>query len=310
LIPAFEGTRTLVRSPALPEEVGIVDSGERTHRKARAFRMNWLVFLEEWARATLRDPKQHFTRRKRRHCSVCGFHGLFIRAGRVDARCPNCSSRERDRLVGHYLTRKRIDVRGKRVLHLSPERCFWRQWRSGPNYVSGDVKKNKVANTFIDVTRIQFPNEYFDYVFCNHILEHVVEDRQGMRECFRVLKPGGLAVFSVPLFENGRTTFEPPPSMSKRDVERICGWDHKRIYGFDFLDRLHEAGFETAEITCSPEEAAHFRMTHDEIGAVGSHRVFVAWKARIIGSRPHAGAARHIGGLEQDLCLVAGPNEL
>jgi SAM-dependent methyltransferase len=111
-------------------------------------------------------------------------------------------------------------------------------------------------------------------------LKHVVEDRQSMRECFRALKPHGLAFFSVPLFENGRKTFEPPPSMSKRDVERICGWDHKRIYGLDFLDRLHEAGFETAEITCSAEEAARFRMTDDQIRDISVLRVFVASKAK------------------------------
>jgi SAM-dependent methyltransferase len=221
---------------------------------------------------------QHFTRRLRRHCSVCGFYGLFIRSGRVDVRCPNCSSRERDRLLARYMTRNNIDVRGKCVLHLSPERCFWRQWRNEPNYVGGDVKKSKVANAFVDITSIQFPDEHFDFIFCNHILEHVVEDRQGMRECLRVLKPHGYAIFSVPLFENGRETFEPPPGMSKREIERICGWDHKRIYGFDFLDRLHEAGFATAEITCTPEEAVKYRTTFDVIGTQSAHRVFIAWR--------------------------------
>ena len=78
---------------------------------------------------------------------------------------------------------KNIDVRGKHVLHLSPERCFWRQWHAEANYVSGDIKKSPVANTVVDVTCIPFPDEHFDYLFCNHILEHVVNDRQGMREC-------------------------------------------------------------------------------------------------------------------------------
>lgn len=257
---------------------GDVDS-ERSSGTQRPFRMNWLVFFEEWARGTLRDPLQHFTRRMRRECCVCGFKGLFIRSGRVDVRCPNCSSRERDRLLGRYLARNNIDIRGKHVLHFSPERCFWRQWRNEPDYVSGDVKNSRVADSFVDVTRIPFPDEHFDLIFCNHILEHVVEDRQGMRECFRVLKPSGLAIFSVPLFENGRETFEPPPGMSKREIKRICGWDHKRIYGFDFLDRLHEAGFETEEITCTPEEAVKYRTTFDKIGDQSSHRVFIAWRA-------------------------------
>ena len=258
----------------------MIGTAARPRELGRPFRMNWLVYAEEWARATLRDPLQHFTRRTRRHCPICKFSGLFIRSGRVDVRCPNCSSRERDRLVGHYLSRKKIDVRGKHVLHLSPERCFWRQWHAEPNYISGDIKKSPVANSVVDVTCIPFPDEHFDYLFCNHILEHVVEDRQGMRECHRVLKPRGLAIFSVPLFENGRETFEPPVGMSKRKIQRICGWDHKRIYGFDFLDRLREAGFETAEITCTPEDAARYRMTHDKVAHISGHRVFVAWKTK------------------------------
>ena len=135
------------------------------------------------------------------------------------------------------------------------------------------------------------PDEHFDYVLCNHILEHVVNDRQGMRECQRVLKPGGIAIFSVPLFENGRETFEPPPGMSKREIQRICGWDHKRIYGFDFLARLREAGFETSEITCTPEDAARYRMTYDKVGSISGHRVFVAWKTKAKVARDEAPTA-------------------
>jgi len=245
--------------------------------------MRWSVFFEEWARATWRDPLQHFTKRRRRQCPICGFHGLFIRALTLpaltpDKTCPNCSARPRDRRLGFFLSRNHIDPRGTRVLHLSPERCFWRTWRRAPNYVGGDVKKSRWANYYVDVTRIEFPDDYFDYVFCNHILEHVVEDRQGMRECFRVLKPDGLAVFSVPLFDNGRETYVPPPSMSEKERHRVCGWDHKRIYGLDFVDRLQEAGFKVWEITFSAEDNERHRLGDGLAGEQDANRVFVAGK--------------------------------
>jgi SAM-dependent methyltransferase len=99
-----------------------------------------------------------------------------------------------------------------------------------------------------------------------------------MRECFRVLKPDGLAVFSVPLFDNGRDTFEPPPSMPKREIERICGWDHKRIYGLDFLKRLQEAGFTPREITFAADEEQRYRLGDDETREQHANRVFVATK--------------------------------
>lgn len=245
--------------------------------------MQWPVFLEEWGRATLRDPLQHFTKRKQRECPVCGFRGLFIRAiskplVTPDKRCPNCSSRPRERRLGLFLARNGVDVRGKHVLHLSPERCFWRQWHLAPNYVSGDVKKTRLANTFVDVTHMQFSGAHFDYLFCNHILEHVVEDRQGMRECYRVLKPDGLAVFSVPLFTNGRATYEPPSTMPKSERDRVCGWDHKRIYGLDFVNRLQEAGFKVWEIVFSDADDERYRLGIEQTGERESTRVFVAAK--------------------------------
>jgi predicted SAM-dependent methyltransferase len=223
------------------------------------------------------------TKRRRRQCPICGFRGLFIRAKTLpvntpDKRCPNCSSRPRDRRLGLFLARNQIDVRGGRILHLSPERCFWRQWRRADDYVSGDVKKTRWANTFVDVTRMEFPDDHFDYLFCNHILEHVVEDRQGMRECFRVLEPEGLAVFSVPLFDNERKTYEPPASMPTHERDRVCGWDHKRIYGLDFVDRLQEAGFKVWEITFSAEDNERHRLGDGLAGEQDANRVFVAAK--------------------------------
>ena len=240
---------------------------------------NKLVFLEEWTRGTLRDPMQHFRKRSKRECPICGYRGNFISAwSRQETRCPNCSSKERDRIFQLYLNKTGISVDGKKILHFSPERPFWRLWHSMPGYVSGDVKKNKVANSFIDVTQIGYPDNDFDVVICNHVLEHVYNDRKGMSECYRVLKKGGVGFFSVPMSEVSHETFEPPPSMSRAEVEKICGWDHKRLYGHDFVDRLKDVGFSVEEITFTDEEAERHRLRSEAKNGKNYDRVFVAVK--------------------------------
>ena len=237
------------------------------------------IYLENWVRGTLRDPGQHFTRRTPRHCPICSFSGYFLTANRLpESRCPNCSSKERDRVFQLALQQQAIDVTDKKILHFSPERPFWRRWRHLPGYVSGDVKKNKVANTQIDVTKIQFGDQSFDLLICHHVLEHVPDDKQAMAECFRVLKSGGTAFFSVPLRDDSAETFEPPVSMPKEEVERICGWDHKRIYGQDFPGKLKAAGFEVSEVQFSSAEAERFQLRSNLVDGQSLDRVFMARK--------------------------------
>jgi SAM-dependent methyltransferase len=87
----------------------------------------------------------------------------------------------------------------------------------------------------------------------------VPDDAKAIGECFRVLKPGGEAYFSVPQ-ANTQATWEPPPGMPKAEVEKICGWDHVRMYGLDFPERLARAGFKAEQLKVTPEEEATHRL--------------------------------------------------
>lgn len=181
--------------------------------------------------------------------------------------------------MGHYLRRSGIEMAGKNVLHFSAERPFFRQWKSNPGYVAGDIKISKVANAVVDITAIQFSDAHFDYVICHHVLEHVPADLQGIAECYRVLKPGGLAFFSVPLDMERAETWEPPAGMAREEIERICGWDHVRLYGRDFASKLAGAGFSVDEISFTAEEAERYRLreTH-ALSPQGLDKVFVCRK--------------------------------
>lgn len=235
-------------------------------------RLNLRILAEEWLRGTMRDPAQHFRVRQRRSCPCCGYEGYFVSTTRgvhKDFRCPNCSSRPRDRQIALYFVANGIKLRGKHILHIAPEWPLFRQLKNEPGYVGGDIIKRRNANAVVDVTNIHFPDAHFDLLICNHVLEHVPDDHKALSETYRVLKRGGLAIFSVPMSKAAKT-WEPPAGMPPAEVERICGWDHKRYYGQDFGQRLASAGFEANPIKVTEaEKKAH---------ALFNEKIFIAVK--------------------------------
>jgi len=146
--------------------------------------------------------------------------------------------------------------RRARVLHFAPERCLGRRLAHfhGDGYVSADLMVHFLPGlemrptVVMSVTDIRFPDNYFDYVICNHVLEHVPDDRSAMREIRRVLKPGGMAVLMVPLdMFNSEIVEEPNLSRDERR-RRFGSPDHVRMYGVEgYRKRLREAGL-AAEI--------------------------------------------------------------
>jgi SAM-dependent methyltransferase len=235
------------------------------------YERNFLVQAEEWTRGTLRDPVQHFQTRVQRSCPVCGYSGYFVSAkwrSVREFRCPNCSSRPRDRQIALMVAQMGLTFKGKRILHFAPEWPLFRKLRHESGYVGGDIQKRRNATAFVDITDIKFPDASFDLLICNHVLEHVSDDKRGMRECARVLAPDGVGIFSVPIDQEREITWEPPPSMPVEEVEKICGWDHKRIYGMDFAAQLERVGFHVRAIKYDRDVAERHRLYDEPIYVV------------------------------------------
>jgi len=130
------------------------------------------------------------------------------------------------------------------MLHVAPERCFesrLRKYFEPGNYVTADLL-NRRAMVRMDITDIQYPDGYFDIIFCSHVLEHVQDDKKALMEFYRVLKQGGWAILNVPI--NAERTFEDPLVVDPAERLKVFGQeDHVRRYGPDYIDRLREAGF-------------------------------------------------------------------
>jgi SAM-dependent methyltransferase len=95
----------------------------------------------------------------------------------------------------------------------------------------------------VDLTEMQFADDEFDVIICNHVLEHIPDDRTAMAELLRVLRPGGFAVLLVPDPHKLERTIEDPDAPPEERARRFGQADHVRLYGADYEDRLKEAGF-------------------------------------------------------------------
>ncbi|MCK6577645.1 MAG: methyltransferase domain-containing protein [Anaerolineae bacterium] len=151
-----------------------------------------------------------------------------------------------------------LDNFPKTLLHFAPEPCMQSRFRkmSAIRYTTADLFRTDVTLQ-TDITKIRAEDNSFDVIYCSHVLEHVLEDRQALRELFRVLKPTGWALLQVPI--KLESTYEDASITDPQDRLRVFGQkDHVRIYGIDFLDRVKDAGFEVRIYTAgeaNPEDA-------------------------------------------------------
>lgn len=135
-----------------------------------------------------------------------------------------------------------------RLLHIAPEPPLMKHFResygSSKDYITADLE-SPLADQHFDVQDIPLPSDSIDVIICNHLLEHVENDRLAMQELHRVMKPGGWGIFLVPEDRERETTFEDDSIVDAKERTRLFGqYDHRRIYGRDYDDRLREAGFE------------------------------------------------------------------
>lgn len=161
--------------------------------------------------------------------------------------CPRCMSNARERFAYLYLRDRTTVFRGHlRLLHIAPEPHLGPRLKALPGltYVSGDLEARRV-DVRLDVMKLPFPDRCFDAIICNHVLEHVTDDRAAMAELHRVLRPGRPALLQVPIGMALENTVEDPAAVTDADRIRLFGQrDHVRLYAAaDYVRRLERAGF-------------------------------------------------------------------
>jgi SAM-dependent methyltransferase len=165
---------------------------------------------------------------------------------RDNALCPKCLSLERHRLVWIYLREcTPFFELPMKVLHIAPEQCFEERFKNLGNmeYITADLE-SPLADYKCDIQKLPFGENEFNIVICNHVLEHVENDKRAMMEILRVMKPGGRAILLVPLDFDREHTYEDASIITAKERKKHFGqYDHVRLYGLDFPERLKEIGF-------------------------------------------------------------------
>ncbi|MBO9571385.1 MAG: methyltransferase domain-containing protein [Chitinophagaceae bacterium] len=178
--------------------------------------------------------------------------------------CPNCMSKNRERLVKAVIE-NRLNVRDKHILHFSPEKNLYRYLKEIAKVKTVDISPRFYKNidnniSYADATSLQFSDSSFDVIIANHILEHIPDDNAAMKEMYRVLNMGGLAILQVPYSETLPDTIEDPYIDDPAKQAKLYGQkDHVRIYSLNrYIGRLENAGFSVRVLT--PEELIPFRV--------------------------------------------------
>lgn len=191
---------------------------------------------------------------------------------RENALSPGTLSLERHRLLWIYLQRKTNFFSQKlKVLHIAPEQSFYKHFKKQPNleYITCDLE-SPLADVKADIQDLPFENNSFDVIFCNHVLEHVENDKKALSELYRVMKNGGWGIFQVPIRYQLAETFEDSTITDRQQRIEVFGqYDHVRVYGLDYYSLLEKAGFSVEKVNLSlelsEEEIKRFALEKNEI---------------------------------------------
>lgn len=209
-----------------------------------------------------------------RTCPLCGYQGPFAPyRERIDSRCPSCDSRPHHRLFKLWLERASPIGKTQSLLHFAPEIGLAPFLRAlAGSYRSCDLDPAR-GDLTLDITALDLPDACEDAVVCHQVLEHV-DDARAIAETFRILRPGGLAVFTTPVEEGWERTWENPAAADRKARQLHHGQgDHLRFYGRDLRVRLTAPGFGLEEFVAVEPDVSEYAL---ERGT----RLFIARKPK------------------------------
>lgn len=185
---------------------------------------------------------------------------------------PSTLSLERHRLLWLYLKNEtKLFSAPFKLLHFAPEQAFYNRFRKMENleYTTTDLN-SPLADVKADICNLPFEDNSFDFILCNHVLEHIPDDTKAMNELYRILKHGGTAILQIPQDLSREVTFEDNSITSRKERAKIFGqYDHVRVYGRDYFDKLRSIGFKVQEVkyteTLTASEIDIYRLVQGEI---------------------------------------------
>ena len=191
---------------------------------------------------------------------------------RENVLAPGTLSLERHRLFWLYLKNETTFFSAPlRVLHFAPEQAFVQKFKKQKNltYTTTDLN-SPIADVKADICDLPFKDNSFDFIICNHVLEHIPDDTKAMQELYRVLAPSGTAIVQVPYDAKREITFEDNTITDQSERTRIFGqYDHLRVYGMDYFKKLSSIGFDVSALDytsgISSDDIERYRLCKGEL---------------------------------------------
>lgn len=189
--------------------------------------------------------------------------------------CANCGANARQRAAFSVLHSSCSNLAAAHVYATEQASAFYRMLRSRVGRADGGefglgllqwlrvqlwMLKNGLFERLRirDLTALDFPDAALDAVISLDVLEHVPDYRRALGEVVRVLRPGGVFVFTVPFYHDqaecqqiawlqsdGTMAFAEAPEYHGDPVSGgVLCFHH---FGWDLLKDMREAGFVEAE---------------------------------------------------------------
>lgn len=224
---------------------------------------------------TFKRALTNFRYHRTGRCNICGKLTIFGCTDLADARnnmaCFYCISPSRKRHIAKLMLNtlfpgtqsisKVSNHSGLKIYNLDTDDAFEKIFQNNAGYFCSEYSRITESGKDIgprkstqNVESLTFENEMFDVVISEDMFEHVRDYKKGYREIFRVLKPGGYHIFTVPfMFDrptlvrvdtDGPSDIEilPPEYHGEKNGKKILAY---RTFGLDLLDFLKNVGYET-----------------------------------------------------------------
>lgn len=202
-------------------------------------------------------------------CEICGWKGRQF----FNGHCPKCNSLPRTRLVPFALNYFNLTKGTPKILHIAPNLNEFHYIKNNvttlSNYDRLNIRPVNHINIIQDLTKTNLKSSQYNLAIAWHVLEHIPEDIKAIKEVYRLLKPNGSFLVSVPIYPKGNLETYEDLSIAYKDFEKIHGHDdHCRSCGLDYYKRFETIGFKTKTLlvdNLNEFEFNHFGLRSDHV---------------------------------------------
>ena len=168
---------------------------------------------------------------------------------RQDILCPACGSLPRHRILASWCEAHKEQMENKKILYFAPERGMVTWLKANKiSFTTADLF-DEFTDLRLDIQATGLPDDSYDVIICNHVLEHVDDYMKALAEVRRVLRHDGIFICSFPISPDVEYVDEDPSVTDEPGrLKRYGQSDHVRLFGMKADSFIEKAGFRVEAI--------------------------------------------------------------